>query len=385
MRVLVPIGTCSEVAKLAPVVHLMRRRGLTVRIVQTGEDRNHLMAGMFFDRFGLVPDETWQHSGGDELPARLLEFAFREVDTQRTDCVLVTGSGYTVPIFCLAARRFGVPVVHCEAGLRSMDETSVEEVNQKVAAQMASLHLAPTKTAAKFLESEGISPERIHVVGNPLIDALRICGVRRRPPSARLGIVVTDDHRSKGTDAVRLSRLVDLLLCLSEKFSTVTFPVQPDTRTRLVDSGAWANLRESAVRLFPPLPFDGLVELVATSRVVVSDSGGLEEEAAWLGVPVVVLRNSTSRWEGVCTRIATLTGLDPARVLDAVENFATDAEQERVAAADCPYGDGRSAGRIASILSDAATQELLRLSEPDLIGKPIDVLPSGELLVGAPT
>ena len=382
MRVLVPIGTRTEVAKLAPVVHLIRRRGLDARVVSTGEDGDPLMAGIFFDRFGLAADETWTPPPAEAaMAARLLELAFEEIETRRPDCVLVTGSAYTVPIFCLAARRFGVPVVHCEAGLRSMDETSIDEANQKVAAQTASLHLAPTKSAARFLENEGVRVDRIHVVGNPVIDALRMCGVRRRPPAARSGIVVSDGRVAD--DAIRLWSLVDLLLRLADEFGSVTFPVQTDTRVRLVDSGAWPKLQESAVRLFPPLPFDGLVELVATSRVVISDSGGLEEEAAWLGVPVVVLRTSTPRWEGVGAGIATLVGLDSDRTVEAVAKFATEAEQERVAHTKCPYGDGRSAERIASILSQRATCELLDLNGPDLIGRQIDVLTSGELLVGA--
>jgi UDP-N-acetylglucosamine 2-epimerase (non-hydrolysing) len=384
MRVVVPIGTRAEIVKLAPVVHLMRRRGFEVRVVCTGEDRDPLMAGIFSDRFGLAPDETWEPPSGEaEMAARLVELAFREIETRRPDCVLVTGSAYTVPIFCLAARRFGIPVVHCEAGLRSMDETSVEEANQKVAASTASLHLASTKTAARFLENEGVRTDRVRVVGNPVIDALRLCGVRRRSPATRSGIVVTDDRAAGADDPTRLWNLVDLLLRLADEFGSVTFPLQSETRARLVDSGDWPKLRESAVRLFPPLPFDGLVELVATSRVVVSDSGGLEEEASWLGVPVVVLRNSTPRWEGIGAGISTLVGLNADRAIEAVANFATEAEQDRVARAECPYGDGRSAERIASILSQRSTFELLDMNGPDLTGRQIDVLASGELLVGA--
>ena len=383
MRILVPIGTRPEIVKLAPLVHVLRRRGFDVRVVATGQHNDHALAGVFFERFALEPDECWVPRGQEpQRLAHILELAFREVDQRRPDCLVLVGDTYTVPIFCVAARRYGVPLVHVEAGLRSLNETSLEELNRKIAAQTASLHLAPTETAASFLEGEGIHRDRIHVVGNPVIDALRLSGVRRRPPSRRSGVVVTA-HRAGNVDNVeKLRRLVELVLRLANDFGTVTFPVHPRTRARLLDSGDWARLQESSVRLFPPLPFDGMVELVATARVVVSDSGGVQDEAAWLGVADVILRPSTPRWEGVAAGIAELTGLDVERAVCAVRSFATPEAQKRVAAVPCPYGDGRTAERIADILSRPATQDALRLKEPDYVGRPVDVLPTGRLLVG---
>jgi UDP-N-acetylglucosamine 2-epimerase (non-hydrolysing) len=383
VKILVPIGTRPEIVKLSPIVHLLRRRGFDVRVVATGQHNERALAGIFFERFGLTPDTTWEPPPGEAARvARILELAFDEIDSRRPDCVLVVGDTYTVPIFCIAARRYGVPVVHVEAGLRSFNETSLEEVNRKIAGQTASLHLAPTTTAAHFLEREGVEPERIRVVGNPVIDALRLAGARRRPPSTRSGIVVTA-HRAGNVDNVeRLRRLVELVLQLAEEFGAVTFPVHPRTRARLLDSGDWSRLQKSAVRLFSPLPFDGMVELVATSRVVVSDSGGLQEEAAWLGVPVVILRPSTPRWEGVACGISVLAGLDPRGVAESVRCFASDEAQERVASVVCPYGDGRTAERVADILSDRSTADFLTLREPNFVGKSVDVLPTGELRVG---
>jgi len=383
VKILIPIGTRPEIVKLAPIVHLLRRRGFDIRVVATGQHNEHALAGVFFERFALEPDDRWQPAGPEsQRVAKILELAFREIDERRPDCVLVVGDTYTVPIFCVAARRYGVPVVHVEAGLRSLNETSLEELNRKIAGQTASLHLAPTSTAASFLEAEGVESRRIRVVGNPVIDALRLSGVRRRSPARRSGIVVTA-HRAGNVDHVeRLRLLVDLVLRLANEFGAVTFPVHPRTRARLLDSGDWVRLQESSVRLFPPLPFDGMVELIATARVVVSDSGGLQEESAWLGVPVVVLRPSTPRWEGVAAGISVLTGLHPERAVEAVRHFSSADELKRVAAVGCPYGDGRSAERIADILSDATTQELLTLQEPDFVGRPVDVLETGRLLVG---
>jgi UDP-N-acetylglucosamine 2-epimerase (non-hydrolysing) len=369
--------------KLAPVVHLLRRDGFDVRVIATGQHDDPALAGVFFERFSLTPDESW-HPPMDEAErvSHIMRGAMRELAERRPDCVLLVGDTYTVPLFCLAARRYCVPVVHVEAGLRSFNETSLEEVNRRIAGQTASLHLAPTETAAHFLQKEGVPKRRIRVVGNPVIDALRLSGARKRAPDQRSGIVLTA-HRAGNVDNIeRLRALVDLILKLADEFGPVTFPVHPRTRARLVDSTEWRRLQHGAVRLFPPLPFDGMVELVATCKVVVSDSGGLQEEAAWLGVPVVVLRPSTPRWEGVAAGVATLTGMDPGKALQAVRRFASDEEQQRVASVPCPYGDGHTAQKIVDILSRPSTRELLSLSAESFVDRPIDVLPSGELLVG---
>jgi UDP-N-acetylglucosamine 2-epimerase (non-hydrolysing) len=383
MRILVPIGTRPEIVKLAPVVHLLRRGGFDVRVLATGQHDDPALAGVFFERFSISPQETWHPPIEEsERVAHIIGQAFRELAERRPDCVLLVGDTYTVPLFCLAARRHCVPVVHIEAGLRSFNETSLEEVNRRIAGQTASLHLAPTETAARFLEHEGVKRNRIRVVGNPVIDALRMSGVRKRPPSQRSGIVLTAHRAGNVDNPERLRRLVDLILQLTAEFGPVTFPVHPRTRSRLVDSGDWSRLQGGAVRLFPPLPFDGMVELVATSKVVVSDSGGLQEEAAWLGVPVVVLRPSTPRWEGVAAGVATLTGMDVEKAIDEVRRFAGEDEQLRVASVPCPYGDGHTSQRVVEILSDPDTRGLLTLNAEDFVDRAIDVLPSGELLVG---
>ena len=138
---------------------------------------------------------------GDEAErvGRMLTLAYRELADRRPDMVLVLGDTYTVPLFCLAARRHRVPVVHLEAGLRSLNPTSMEEVNRRVGAATASLHLAPTDLAARFLLEEGVEPERIRVVGNPVVDVLLDLGVRRRPPDQRHGVVITA-HRATNVD-----------------------------------------------------------------------------------------------------------------------------------------------------------------------------------------
>lgn len=372
MRVLVPLGTRPEIVKLAPVIDALARAGHDVRTVATGQHFSPSMSDAFFADLGLAPDERWEPSGDDaERVGTMLTLAMREVGAHRPDVVLVLGDTWTVPLFCLAARRHGVPLAHLEAGLRSFNPTSVEEVNRRVAAATVALNLAPTDLAADFLRREGVDEARIHVVGNPVIDVLRRRGVRPRPVHEREGVVVTAHRATNVDDPERLARVVDIITGAAERLGPVTFPVHPRTEARLDATGGTAVLEAAGVRLLEPVPYDDMLALLAGTRVVLTDSGGLQEEAAWLGVPVVVLRRSTPRWEGVEAATSVLAGLDVHLALDAAVRFCDPDEQRRVAAAPCPYGDGHTSERVAALLAEPATAELLTIAEPDFVQRPV--------------
>ena len=368
MRILVPVGTRPEIVKLAPVVDALRRSGHDLHVVATGQHHDELLAGGVFRGLGLQPDEQW-HLPADEAErvGALLSGAFRVVDATRPDATLVLGDTYTVPVFALAARRFGVPVVHLEAGLRSFNPTSMEEVDRRVAAATASLHLAPTALAARFLADEGVDADRIRIVGNPVLDVLRARGIGRRPPAERAGVVVTAHRASNVDDPTRLRNLVALVGRLADEVGPVTFPVHPRTRSRLDAAGLLADLERPGVALLEPLPYDAMLDRLGRARVVVTDSGGLQEEAAWCGVPVVVLRRSTPRWEGVADGTSVLVGLDVDRAVAAAAAFAAPEAQARVADVPCPYGDGHTAERVARLLDDPEVVARLPLVEPDLV------------------
>src|SRR5690606_14559394 len=148
-----------------------------------------------------------------------------ELAAHPADAVLVLGDTYTAPLFALAARRYGIGVVHLEAGLRSFNERSVEEVNRKMLAAMATVHLAPTDLAASFLTDEGVPEERIRVVGNPVIDALAATGVSRVPVPQRRGVLLTAHRATNVDDPVRLRELVGLVRRLGAEIAPVTFPM----------------------------------------------------------------------------------------------------------------------------------------------------------------
>jgi UDP-N-acetylglucosamine 2-epimerase (non-hydrolysing) len=371
MRVLVPFGTRPEIVKLAPVVRALRTAAIDVTVVATGQHYDAELTDVFYDELGVRPDRVGRPRGtpAQRLGAMLAD-AVEVVAASRPDLVLVLGDTHTVPCYCLAARGERVPVAHLEAGLRSFNETSIEEVNRRVAAATASLHLAPTELAARFLRTEGVLPQRVRVVGNPVLDVLREFGVTARPPEARSGVVLTAHRATNVDDPARLEQLVRLALGLARTAGPVSFPLHPRTRARLHAAGALDRLRIDGIELSPPLPYRDMLGRIASARVVVTDSGGLQEEAAWLGIPVVVLRRSTPRWEAVAAGTSVLTGMDAERALAATRELAAPDAQARVAATPCPYGDGHTAARVAALLTDPASGPLLRLDEPDYVGKP---------------
>lgn len=371
--VLVPFGTRPEVVKLAPVVAALRAAGHRVTAVDTGQHTDPALSSQLQDALGLavthryaLPPDPAERAGA------LHTGAFDAVRRFAPDLVLALGDTSTVPAYALAARGAGVPFAHVEAGLRSLNERSVEEVNRRVAAAVAQLHFAPTPRAAEFLLAEGVPAARVFVVGNPAIDTLVARGVRRTPLRERAGVLVTAHRPTNVDDPQRLGRLVGVVRELAERVGPVTFPVHPRTAARLAETGLDAALRHPDVELTGPVGYDELLARLGAARLAVTDSGGIQEEAAYLGVPVVVLRSSTPRWEGVEAGTTTLAGLADDGAADAVLAAAaahtTPAAQARAAALPCPYGDGTAGAQIAAVLADERTDALLRLAEPDYTG-----------------
>lgn len=369
-RVLVPFGTRPEIIKLAPVVRALRAAGHQVTTVDTGQHATPAMAADVQRDVGLAPDVRLTLPDGPGRFGLLAAGAAEVLATHAVDLVLALGDTHTVPAYALAARNAGLPFVHLEAGLRSFNERSVEEANRRVAAALAQLHLAPTARAAAFLAAEGVPEERVVVVGNPVIDAVRERGIAPVEVARRDGVLVTAHRASNVDDPERLARLVELVAALATHVGPVLFPVHPRTAARLREFGLERRLAAlPGVTVREPLPYPRLLRALAASRLTVTDSGGLQEEAAYFGVPVVLLRRSTPRWEGVELGSTVLTGLtsdaEAERALAAARQLSSPAEQERVAALPCPYGDGTTGRRVAELLADPAISRLLRLTEPD--------------------
>jgi UDP-N-acetylglucosamine 2-epimerase (non-hydrolysing) len=382
LRLTIALGTRPEIVKLAPVVRELRQRGWPTRLVFTGQHYDPALGEEFLRSLDMEPDSRWTLPPAPAAAlGALLERAVEEVAGFPADAVLLMGDTMTVPVFCLAARRACVPVVHLEAGLRSFNETSMEEVNRRIAAATASLHLAPTALAARFLASEGVDGARIRVVGNTVVDVVRESGVARVPVESRAGVLVTAHRASTVDSPERLRTLVELLVRVAgladsdPALGPVAFPAHPRTRDRLSAAGLLGALVDAGIQVAAPLPYREMLTALASARVVVTDSGGLQEEAAWFGVPVVVLRRSTPRWEGVAAGSSELVGLDGDAALAAVARFGLLTELKRVDALECPYGDGFTSARAVDAIAEASAAGLLRFDEPDFVGRAV---PGGE-------
>jgi UDP-N-acetylglucosamine 2-epimerase (non-hydrolysing) len=370
-HVLVPLGTRPEVVKLAPVVAALCAAGHDVSVVDTGQHTDPALSSQMQAALGLSPTHRFSLPTDPSARAGTLHAdACTALRAFTPDLVLALGDTNTVPAYALAARAAGVPFAHVEAGLRSFNPRSVEEVNRRVAAAVAQLHFAPTQRAAAFLAAEGVPSDRVFVVGNPVIDTLVARGVPRRPVADRAGVLVTAHRPTNVDDPVRLRRLTGIVQALADRIGPVTFPVHPRTAARLDCAGLTTALTgHPGVTLTGPMDYDALLARLAGSRLAVTDSGGIQEEAAYLGVPVVVLRGSTPRWEGVEAGTTTLASLadDEAAgaVLGAADAHNRPEAQARAADLPCPYGDGTTGRRIAAVLVDPRTDQLLNLPEPD--------------------
>ena len=369
-HVLVPFGTRPEVVKLAPVVTALQDAGHRVSVADTGQHTDPRMGAQLQAALGLTPGHRFAlPTDPAERTGALHADASRALRQFDPDLVLALGDTHTVPAYALAARAAGVPFAHLEAGLRSLNPRSVEEVNRRVAAAVAQLHFAPTKRAAAFLADEGVAAERVFVVGNPVIDTLVGRGVQRVPVGERSGVLVTAHRPTNVDDPVRLARLVGVVRALAEHVGPVTFPVHPRTAARLAATGLGDRLEHPSITLTGPVDHDVLLGALASARLAVTDSGGIQEEAAYLGVPVVVLRGSTPRWEGVEAGTTTLAGLADDRaataVLSAAAGHTSPEGQERAVTVPCPYGDGTTGAQVAAVLADERTDALLALDEPD--------------------
>ncbi len=370
-RIVVPYGTRPEIIKLAPVVRALRASGHSVTTVNTGQHTDASMSRDLSDALGLDATITNVLTLNRDLRlGQIVSDAVRIVREQEPDLVLALGDTDTVPAYAIAAKRNSVPFVHLEAGLRSFNQRSMEELNRKIASAGAAIHFAPTERARSFLRGEGIADERIFVVGNPVIDTLVSTSMSPLRVEERSGILVTAHRATNVDDPRRLARLVRLVNDIASAIGPVTFPVHPRTAQRLADSTP--SLRfDDRVTVSTPSGYIAFVDQLRRSLLVVTDSGGLQEEAAYFGIPLVVLRGSTSRWESVengSVRLATLDGdQDILEALDAARALTSDAALRRVAAIPCPYGDGTTGATVASVLSDPSLDHLLALEEPSFI------------------
>ena len=371
MNVLTVIGTRPEAIKLAPIIReLERRRGdhdLQSTVCVTGQHRS--MLDQVLDVFGIEPHHDLAVMRTDQSPADVAAAVLTRLapvlSAQQPDWVLVQGDTTTAAAAALCAFYAGIKVGHVEAGLRTHDKWQPfpEEVNRRLAGVIADIHFAPTLAARTNLRNEGISADQILVTGNTVIDALRWATetLSKRRPSVMFDgvgtsrpLVLVTAHRRENFGEPFLA-ICGALRDLSDSYGDrirIVYAVHPNPNV-------WAPAHEllggrSNVVLTKPLDYLELVELMSRARLILTDSGGIQEEAPSLGVPVLVLRDVTERPEAVAAGTVRMVGTSRERIVHwASQMLDNDADHSRMARAINPYGDGRASNRIvASLLGE---------------------------------
>ncbi len=355
MRTLTVIGTRPNFVKTAPVISALRQTMPDSRhaLVHTGQHYDRLMSEIFFEELGVAePDHMLEVGSGShaQMTARVMERLEPILESEGPDLVIVPGDVNSTLAAAITAVKMDIPVAHIEAGLRSFDRTMPEELNRVLVDQVSDLLFIHSPEATDNLTAEGIPRERHHMVGNTMIDTLVSLEERFRSAgaAAKLGVepggyVLVTLHRPALVDGPLLPEAAAQLAALAEEIPVV-FPVHPRTKKML--EGASAS--GPGLHLVDPVGYLDFLSLEADAAGILTDSGGIQEESTYLGVPCFTLRDNTERPVTVTLGTNTLLGLDPAAIAGipaAIEAART--EEHSVP----PLWDGRASERIAEIVA----------------------------------
>jgi UDP-N-acetylglucosamine 2-epimerase (non-hydrolysing) len=359
VRILVVAGARPNFVKVAPVIKTLKQMSRAeVALVHTGQHYDYNMSAAFFEELFIPAPDIFLGVGSGshgEQTARILS-AFEEVLLKDPPAAVVVVGDVNSTLACtLGAAKCGVPVAHVEAGLRSFDRTMPEEINRVLTDALADYLFTHSPDADENLRREGAPEERIFRVGNVMIDTLREyeAAARARDVAGRLGLqaggyAVCTLHRSSNVDDPGTLRTVVQILTDLQSECPVVFPMHPRTRTRLETFGlADVLLEQKNLQAIDPLGYLDFIGLMATAALVLTDSGGVQEETTALGIPCLTMRECTERPVTVTLGTNAVVGTDPKRILAAAR---------RVLKRDWPRGilpegwDGHAAERIAAVL-----------------------------------
>jgi len=368
-RILFIFGTRPEAIKLCPLIHRLRScpEQFAVRVCVTAQHRD--MLDQVLQVFSVTPDYDLDLMRPGQtlstLTARVLSGLEPVLESERPRLIIVQGDTTTTLAGALAAFYQGIPVAHVEAGLRTGDmaQPFPEEMNRVLTTRLATLHFAPTPRAAAALAAEGVDQERIFITGNTGIDA--VLYVRDGlgtgaiassswpwlDPSKHLVLVTSHRRENFGPGFARAIGALSRLACRPD--IQIAYPVHRNPNVAGPAFRMLAGLPN--VVLLDPLPYVSFVDLMRRCRLIITDSGGIQEEAPSLGKPVLVLREKTERPEAVEAGTVKLVGTDHARIIEEAGRLLDDeTEYARMTRIHNPYGDGHACDRIAAALAGAA-------------------------------
>lgn len=360
MTIVYVIGARPNIVKMAPVIAELRRRMPSARhvIVHTGQHYDREMSDLFFDELGVPePDHLLNAGSGSHAvqTARVMERLEPVLEAERPDLVIVPGDVNSTLAAVLVTVKLGIPLAHVESGLRSFDRAMPEEINRIVADEFSDFLFLHCDEAVENLRAEGIPEERMHFVGNTMIDSLVAMEDRFRALGAagRLGVrpgnyLLVTLHRPSLVDGPLLAEVLERLNDVARELPVV-FPVHPRTRKMMQGLEVGAG-----VVLTQPVGYLEFLSLEADAAAVLTDSGGVQEETTYLGVPCFTLRSATERPVTVRAGTNHILGLEPRRILEIPLTLTIDAKEP---AGPPPLWDGSAAERVADVLVTALGRE----------------------------
>jgi UDP-N-acetylglucosamine 2-epimerase (non-hydrolysing) len=358
MHILHVLGTRPNLVKMAPVIGAVRARLPDARqtVVHTGQHYDRLMSEVFFEELGMpAPDHMLEVGSGSHArqTARVMERLEPVLLAESPDLVIVPGDVNSTMAAAITAAKLDIPVAHVESGLRSFDRTMPEELNRIVADTLSELLFLHSEEAIENLRAEGIGDERTHFVGNTMIDTLVALEARFRGLESAAGLGVEPGayllvtlHRPALVDGPLLAEAIAELRGIAAEMPVV-FPVHP--RTRKMMEAEIGDGQSPGLLLTEPLGYLDFLSLTADAGAVLTDSGGIQEETTFLGVPCFTLRENTERPVTIRAGTNTLLGLDPAAISTIPAALATRGDEPHQPP---PLWDGHAAERLAEVLAE---------------------------------
>ena len=358
-------GTRPEIIKLAPVILTLKKYPQDYNVIICNTEQQKELSNQTLAYFGLKADVNLdcmrENQSLSSIQARILTSLDKVFQDNQIDATIVQGDTMTVLCGALTSFYHKVPVFHVEAGLRSYDiyEPFPEEVMRQMTSRVAQLHFAPTDVNKKALLKENIEEEKIHVVGNTVIDALSCLSKETIENSKKFfenkSITIDDKlilitaHRREN-HGERIDRIIDAITCLVKKYSDHTFviPVHPNPNVKNKIHNRLENFEN--VHLLEPLDYPYLVYLMKNAKLILTDSGGIQEEAPTFACPTLVMRYETERKEGIEAGVSKLVGADYEKIILESEKILSSTKESTRLKAQNPYGDGTASVQIEKII-----------------------------------
>ena len=378
MKIAFIIGTRPEIIKMSPIIDMMEKMGIDYFLIHTGQHYDHEMSQQFFSDLELKAPQfnigVGSGSHGKQT-AEMLEGVENVLKSEQPDLVLVEGDTNAVLAGALSAVKLHIPIGHVEAGLRSYDKTMPEEINRLTADVCTNIFFVPTEQAAINLLYEGQNPHNIFITGNTIVDAcirnLKIAQKKSKIMSKmnlKGDVLTLTLHRAENVDDYeRLKNIVDVILEL--KNLTIIFPVHPRTVKTLKKFGLYSRLKDAShIQMIKPIGYLDFLILLSHSKLIMTDSGGIQEEAITLNVPCLTLRYNTERPETVKAGGNLLVGANKDKIKHNLNRILEDSELYRsMEEAPNPYGDGKASEKIVSAILDTYQSGKLKIIPPEKI------------------